>query len=147
VAFGRGAGFGLNSAIASRFHTFSALWWCFVFVIAAAAGIRLMVTQSRSEAGPRTRLVAQGALGLNVAVLSIAIGSLVWANMFGFVQSSAWLGRLRQNQDCVRSYQQADEQCLALYHWDPILTRTRAAYLAERRFAIFRDGTSADGSQ
>jgi hypothetical protein len=147
VAFGRGAGFGLSSAIASRFHTFSALWWCFVFVVAAAAGIRLMAVQSHPEESPPARLIARGALGLNVVVLSMAIAGLVWANLFGFVQSSAWLGRLRQNQDCVRHYQQADEACLVLYHWDPALTRTRAAYLAERRFAIFRDAAPADGSR
>lgn len=135
VAVGRGAGFGIESAIGSRFHTFSSLWWCVVFVVAAATSLRLVTTPAGAHG--RQSVAIRALLAANVVVLALALAGVVQANVAGFLQTSAGQDRLRQNQGCVLAYAEADEACLALYHWDPALTRSRAAWLDARDLAIF----------
>ena len=124
-----------NEGQASRYHAFSVLWWIASIVVASATVVRLVETI-------RTRVYRRrcwGLLGANVAILLLVSAGLVRSNVEGFRQGMRWQDEQRQNQQCILAYESASDDCLRLFG-SREKVRRGAAYLAERRLAIFRDG-------
>ncbi|CAA9544408.1 MAG: hypothetical protein AVDCRST_MAG88-280, partial [uncultured Thermomicrobiales bacterium] len=141
---------GVAQALTSRYHTFAALWWVALVVVACLAIIRSAAGWRRATA---TRSTGRGAhlrwagIGANAIALCLLGAGLLAANRAGFRDALGWQADLRGNRQCVLHYDGAPNSCLALYHPHPALVRAGAAYLAERRLAPFRRTTPLDVAQ
>jgi hypothetical protein len=125
ILAGRGGIFGPASALYSRFHAFSSLWWIAAIVLTAMA-----VSSQRSACPTSQRKWVPGRLTrLNIVLLVCAGVGLVAANWQSAGIMSRVMASYRVRQGCVVTAVNEDVNCLAFYSQDTDALRTTVANL------------------
>lgn len=137
TALGRGSANGVMQALTSRYEAFSGLWWVASAVIAFAT-VRSLLGHLTGLHEDRGRRIAAGLAGANALLALALLVSLVGTNLAGFENGRAWMDAQRRNERCVRYYDDAPDDCLALY-FAPWRVRVSAPYLEADRLNIFHD--------
>ncbi len=143
TALGRGGNVsGARQALATRYHTFSALWWVAMVLIGVLAMSRL-VGSPTPPGDRRVAFMRRALVGANGAVLGAAVVCFVVANVIAVRDATTWLASARRDESCVFNYRTAADQCLARFHHNPNIVRNRAPYLEEHHLAIFDERHAA----
>ncbi len=129
---------GADQALASRYQSFSTLLWVALLVLAALIPARALPPGAgRRWAGMTPSLRAGGSIGL---LLIVVLGAgLLHANIYGLREGNVWLAYPQRNEECVRQYDTAPDDCLMLFYPVADLVRIHAAFLEQHRLGIFRE--------
>lgn len=134
TAEGRVTG-GAESALASRYEAFSALWWIALMVI-MGLNIKELLPYLRLP-GRHQLMIRLSIVGAHLAVLLLITIGLLSVNVIGLQRALLWQDVQRQNQYAIVDYQTASDSCLELYYPWPDLLRPRVRFLEQQHLAIF----------
>jgi hypothetical protein len=125
--------FGAEHALASRYQTFSMLFWVSVAVVVALAARTMLAARLG-----RPRRLALGAALAALASLAVVGYARAWSS----ADEALALRReaLRRGRECVRFYRVAPDECLALIYPDPGAVRARARRLEALGLGPFAPG-------
>lgn len=130
TTYGR-AGADIDQTLYSRYQSFAMLWWVALLGLCWQVGALLW---DRPLTVGRWPLVASA----SVAASLLLVG-LIRTNEAGFRAGPSWMGGLRRDQNCVREYYQASDDCLLRFYPSSDGVRSGAAYLEQHRLALFDD--------
>ena len=132
------AGLGTDQALASRYQSFSTLFWVGLLVLAALFLARILRPRAAGRWKDRApALRVRGLLG--IAVIAILGAGLLRANVYGLREGNVWLASLQRDEDCIRQYDTAPNDCLTGFYPVADIVRIHAAFLEQHRLGTFRE--------
>lgn len=135
TTFGRAAA-GVEQALSSRYHIFSALFWLIVVVMAVLT-VEQVRAHAPATADSRALHSRIASITANAGLLAAIVGCQVFANGAGLRDALIWQDAQRGAETQVRDYATAPDSCLLLYHPTPAVIRPLLAFLASEHLAIF----------
>lgn len=133
-----GRNYWIGAGMTPRYQAFTVLWWLATFVLMVLTISRLRARLAVSATCLQRFAFAALAM-INIAMIGISGASLVRADLTGFREGQRWHQGLQHDQDCVRYYSIASNECLQEYFRDVDILRDSASVLASHHFGIFRE--------
>jgi len=132
------AGLGADQALASRYQSFSTLFWVGLLVLAF-----LFLSRFSSQHESRRWVDIASPLrvgGLSGFLVVVTLGAgLLCANVYGLREGNVWLTYLQRDEGCIRQYDTAPDDCLTLFYPVADLVRIHAAFLEQHGLGTFRE--------